>query len=111
MTADLRQGKGIETEGPNLADRRLGETRKGTVMPERPLLLSPDLNAPAPLSAEGQHCTYQYPLPPPPTPSALPGQREVSEAPSLPVDLLFLPRAGGSGPAVFKSLFTDARTY
>lgn len=35
----------------------------------------------------------------------------MNEAPSLPVDLLFLPRAGGSGPAVFQSLFTDARTY
>ena len=76
-----------------------------------PLFLSPDLNAPGPLSAECQHCTYQYPPPQPPTPPALPGQRKVNEAPSLPVDLLFLPRAGGSGPAVFQSLFTDTRTY
>lgn len=35
----------------------------------------------------------------------------MSEAPSLPVDLVSLPTAGRSGPAVFRSLFSGARTY
>lgn len=73
LTTDLGQEKGAEIEGPTqgLANRRLGVNRRGTDVPEPPLLLSPDLTASTLASAEGHadHFTantalYSWPSPP-----------------------------------------------